>query len=961
MTAPSNGHLSPTRSLRHQGSDASLSSQAPHDAAGRSYVEWVRSWRDEQVATWLTENKCGAYEAVFRDNDIRGDVLLDVDQQALKEMGVHSVGDRIKITVAIKKLRSACVAAGVRRAPTTSSPLAPSSSTTTRGGKTIPPPLHLSSSSTSSSKLGQAYQSGSAPVLSHHAHTSSGQGSASSTSSLLSAPPASASNHLSSPGGTHVRRGSSPRHQPGPPSAPAPRSGLPPPPSTLESSPSRSRERPAASSLPPTITSTPPVQPQWQAGEYGLPRAPASQRGPTGKFPTASQSGGSSSFHGAVKAGQAAQSHRKTGSVTQGSTQPSTSPSARPSTAGPASSSYAGSHSFSSHPYATATSPTTDDFAAPKYYSSSRPGTAPSAISLAPAPTIGPSLSPITEMNSPAPSPLAAEPPARIEALARPSTSGFTVGKGGFARPSTPAGTVGVSNTGLVQSTSTPPPPLEDLMRRTVRFTGPDESGSKMVSVDGAKDAPEVLARVLKRFKLSGSEGTRQQTETERGELVTEIDGWAVFAMSADGQGARVLPDTELIAVCTSMNRPERQKGLMIRKVHHPRRGGGDFAPHARMTSASSSRLGSSPTSPGYGHVQVDPASPTPSSPESLSEHERRASYNPMNRASTVSVMSGLLDWNQPVVPLPVPSQSMGAERSSFLGGPRKLRNFFGHRPPSELISSHLADYFPSAEKKLLRRSMASRRSVAMQSGARPQSQWSNDSRMSWSEAAANVGSMPSRFSMSSVGSVDSGLLAAPPVPAKDHYAPTALNDDKESNRRASALLLSPTTEETQSSAMSSRLSVYSTTTTASKRDSDNASLLTVDEITAAVEHRRASWAEDDGSETDESEIDAITRPKSIRRRPSTLPSSEDEEEDEETEESEVESEDEVAVDEAPEKVTSSGGALISLAFDADVGLTSRTDKSQIKWIKGAVIGTGSFGVVSLGALRLLRRMTSSS
>jgi mitogen-activated protein kinase kinase kinase len=61
------------------------------ELAGRTYLEWIRSWNDDLVATWLTDNRCAAHAMTFAKNDIRGDVILDVDQQALKEMGVQSV------------------------------------------------------------------------------------------------------------------------------------------------------------------------------------------------------------------------------------------------------------------------------------------------------------------------------------------------------------------------------------------------------------------------------------------------------------------------------------------------------------------------------------------------------------------------------------------------------------------------------------------------------------------------------------------------------------------------------------------------------------------------------------------------------------------------------------------------------------------------------------------------------
>lgn len=61
------------------------------ELGGRTYLEWIRAWTDDHVAQWLADNRCAAHALTFANNDIRGDVILDVDQQALKEMGVQSV------------------------------------------------------------------------------------------------------------------------------------------------------------------------------------------------------------------------------------------------------------------------------------------------------------------------------------------------------------------------------------------------------------------------------------------------------------------------------------------------------------------------------------------------------------------------------------------------------------------------------------------------------------------------------------------------------------------------------------------------------------------------------------------------------------------------------------------------------------------------------------------------------
>jgi mitogen-activated protein kinase kinase kinase len=112
------------------------------------------------------------------------------------------------------------------------------------------------------------------------------------------------------------------------------------------------------------------------------------------------------------------------------------------------------------------------------------------------------------------------------------------------------------------------------------------------------------------------------------------------------------------------------------------------------------------------------------------------------------------------------------------------------------------------------------------------------------------------------------------------------------------------------------------TTELRSKRDrSDTASLLTVDEITAEVENRRQSMAVDMGVEGAEDwtkvepDIDDV-----ISLEGDTVLEDDDDDEDDECEDVEEE-------DETGQAMNSSGG----------------------KWIKGALIGAGSFGKVYLG------------
>jgi len=90
------------------GSPSSSSPNILDPPPGLPYAEFVAQWHDPHIARWLTDNKCAQYIQAFRDNDIRGDIILELDMDTLKEIGLVSVGDRTRIRNAIKLLRQRC-------------------------------------------------------------------------------------------------------------------------------------------------------------------------------------------------------------------------------------------------------------------------------------------------------------------------------------------------------------------------------------------------------------------------------------------------------------------------------------------------------------------------------------------------------------------------------------------------------------------------------------------------------------------------------------------------------------------------------------------------------------------------------------------------------------------------------------------------------------------------------------
>lgn len=66
----------------------------------------VKNWDEERVCEYLRSVKCGEYEKIFRKNHINGENLLEMDKEVLKEMGIDKVGDRVRLFLGIKKLRT---------------------------------------------------------------------------------------------------------------------------------------------------------------------------------------------------------------------------------------------------------------------------------------------------------------------------------------------------------------------------------------------------------------------------------------------------------------------------------------------------------------------------------------------------------------------------------------------------------------------------------------------------------------------------------------------------------------------------------------------------------------------------------------------------------------------------------------------------------------------------------------
>ncbi|KZT58963.1 Pkinase-domain-containing protein [Calocera cornea HHB12733] len=1039
---------------------ATTASHLDSAASHVSYLEFVSTWSDTHISRWLAENRLASLAPTFRDNDIRGSVILDLDMFALKEMGINSVGERVKIMAAVKQLRKACSSTSgssfsshTPRVPSTGGMSSSSAtSTETRMGASPPqsqlllrpPPTtngslpRRPSTSPASSPSAAIRPLPYTPAEGAARRTGVRSGGrpppldlSQSTTSLslpqvIDVPPSSAVSLSSSPMPTIITpRAAPPLHPPSvpvpvtnslnssgrsssggstggfirhekdasgsgrtniPPMPPPPKSqALPPPPAphtlrNIPSAPVMHNVPPRDGSLRPQRSHTPtPSELPYNSlgapsstaalvtarGEYGLPRGPADTKrtfsGPG--LPANPRSNSPLPPQPPQRQASLRRAHERTGSLKvnpiQTGVQRPTVPS-RPATSGSAAA------PATRHPYAVSGSSVGSTLQLPNFPNNSRPD-----------------LSPITESS----------PSSSIASAMTPGSIYSTYSKS--------------PNTGRPQTPSTAPhghvmhqPSLQDLRRRIVKFLDAENGHSCKLNVEQWDSGVEVLEQVLKKFNKASRGGIDEKEAEGAADGTLSVDGYGLYLQSPtkpDTPGDKPLTESELLAICNSPNHPAREHGLYLKQVtstHHATAQAAKLAHFFGESVNAVQGAQTSPTSPTYliGPRMADANGEFSLVPPYLAGTPKTSKQ--LKRASTVSVMSGLGG-----VP-DLHTVPRSPSNTSFLSSPKsKITSFFTRRPPSELITNNLKEYFPDIEKKNLSR--AARHSIMRKNHQRLSSSRfsisSNDSGMRYPRGspAASLNSSPlppptgpraqrlsvmpprpsfessPRISIEDTDTEESDVPSEtpdtastqltehellPPVPVVSDLA-SMLN--LTSSPSGTLNLNSPPMHgvELQRTASQRRMSSIfnQIEEMRAKRDkSDTASIITVDEITKRVESRRHSTlnlaatlgtpgaVEETPAQDEDGQYVVVPSVKPVvglspayEEEAEEIPEElhEEEEEDFEEEDDEDTLEQEADADEA----------------EPGKPQTSQGGKKNIRWIKGALIGAGSFGSVYLG------------
>ncbi|KAJ2766718.1 ATP binding, partial [Coemansia nantahalensis] len=138
---------------------ARLSTGLDDAAAGtgeaRYTLQQVMQWSEQRVCQWVQEQGFAKYAGAFREQQVNGEALVELDYGLLKELSVRTVGERVRLNLAIRRLRQQCLQTDARnashgrssRSATLDSVSGPSAFAVHAGADTVASPGPLSAAS----------------------------------------------------------------------------------------------------------------------------------------------------------------------------------------------------------------------------------------------------------------------------------------------------------------------------------------------------------------------------------------------------------------------------------------------------------------------------------------------------------------------------------------------------------------------------------------------------------------------------------------------------------------------------------------------------------------------------------------------------------------------------------------------------------------------------------------------
>lgn len=232
---------------------------------------------------------------------------------------------------------------------------------------------------------------------------------------------------------------------------------------------------------------------------------------------------------------------------------------------------------------------------------------------------------------------------------------------------------------------------MEKVKQTCVKVFGEDGQ-TRIVNVHTANEAKQIMGKVLHKFGIDES----------------SADSYCIFVGSSTNGEARALSDAELVEICRSADRPEKER-LILRKRHmYPtheefKRKGTINASRRQQQYRRDDKKDEDNLSPSlYANSTLNSSSAN----LSLNNVSSGNNNNSGNWRYGDSTSSFYLSHRPSQASSFRSNHTLPSSNSSTKGtitnGNSGRRRFFGERPPSEIISSNLHSFFPNHNREVL-------------------------------------------------------------------------------------------------------------------------------------------------------------------------------------------------------------------------------------------------------------------
>lgn len=464
---------------------------------------------------------------------------------------------------------------------------------------------------------------------------------------------------------------------------------------------------------------------------------------------------------------------------------------------------------------------------------------------------------------------------------------------------------------------------MDDVKQSTVRFIN-TKGQCKTSNISGYFSGPSIKRKALKKFSIKENP-----------------DNWVVFIADNElGTTTRRVNDLEIVTICHSQDRLERYRLMLCPVGTTPTIEQLSKSQQILRDSITKAAVAAAAALPDLSNPSYQPQPHSANSVQSFDEKELSSSHNNNSKHNIQYNSHDYTNYNMNtsnsekytnLTPTSdITSQNTKGTAPLILSSAKRMRKFYGQRPPSELISSNLQEYFPEAGPKVLEETI--RNSIMFK-------------RMS------RMSRLSQRSSIASGWGIPDSEADAPPIPSLDEIWDEAQGDKPTLSLKPSGLPTSSSSSLATGSTSSLPSSPINMTPSLPNPSTRNKKPLYLQQNSSfgSISNNKSGSAGSKGSESastsnlpsfDEKTLPPVPQQFSSDRRSSSFSTPHTDNTDNNNNNGTL----------TPKQLQDGSQSNTGDNIEEEyMELLQQEQSGPSKWIKGTLIGSGSFGTVYLG------------